>query len=200
MAVNFPGPYQLRLRYNVNSSPGGQLDHVMSLNVDPQGDPPVGTLMSSIPLVSRNTSTMYADEVIDTWIAYTGTWFNRNATSFYAAELWRYEPGTFNATWITEYLPQADWINTVGVREASQLIFSFRTAEGGIMYIHALDTMIDQGVPSSYNDLSQDQKDVVDWLLDPDTCFFLGRDTSYPVSFRKSQVGINEAVFKARYR
>ncbi len=200
MTVNFPGPYQLRIFYSVTATPGGEMQHQMNFNVDVEGTPVVGSLFSAISVSSRDDTTDTLDQVVEDFLALIDINFNDAVTTFDYCELWKYLGASFDAVWWSTYTPVHTWTNAGSVQKASETIYTFRSAEGGVMKMTALDTIAVPALPYRYTELSGDNQTLVDWMLANATCFFLARDTSYPIAFMGMFSGQSEHVFKARYR
>jgi hypothetical protein len=200
MTVNFPGPYELRIIYTCNATPGGILTHQHRLNVDVDGTPDVGEDFANIDIVTRADGNHILSVVVENYVALLAPFFNSTATTFTIAELWKYEAGTFNADYVSTYEIDEPGTSASSLQKASEAIFTFRTLEGGIMKLVLLDGVFAPDVPKVYADMGSDAQDLVDYVVDAVSARFLGRDTSYPAVFLRLFNGQNENVFKRRYR
>lgn len=195
MALNYPGPYQVRIFYTAQSRV-----HVHALNFQVDAiTPQVGDLFSDIyPMDKGGASATTLDLIVDDYVALIDNIYNTGASIDFA-ECWAYEPESFEATFISSYTINAAGTNGAATEAASETIFTFRTQEGGSMRLSLLDTVVDPGVAQSYGDLAASYQAIVDFVLSSDN-IWLARDTSYPTSFIKMYPGTNEALFKKIYR
>lgn len=200
MALNYPGPYVIKTRYSVNSTPGGDLEHFMSWNVDVVGTPTVGTAFSAIQLIDRNGGYHYADGATNAMLNLLAAPMNSTYTEFVECTLWKCVASSFEMDFVSSFTPTVTWTNAAGVNEASQINLSFRTEEGNIMFLNMLDTTYAVHVRQGYSAAPTAITDIVDRVIDGDLGICLGRDTSYPINFIGVQTSINDKIFKLRYR
>ena len=198
MAINYPGPYELRLQYTCSIS-SVVLEHEARYNVELEADPDPGETFDNINVLTRNNPPEQLDTAVDAWVALLDDLFNSSNTSFVLAELWKYEPLSFDASFVGIYDISAPGTSGSANTGAGQTIYVFRTAEGGIMKLATMEGIQSGLAPLSYAGLTVAQKALVDWVLG-DGNFFIGRDTSEPIAFKGAFPGQNEAVFKRRYR
>ena len=194
MALNFPGPYEVRIFYTA----GGRA-HVHRLNVAFQTLGSIGgPFIDFYPLGRDGTYTETLKARVDAWIAAIKTQFNSGST-FTHAELWEYEPLSFESSFVTTYTLAVAGTSGTGTNQASESIYVFRTQEGGIMKLSLLDTVIASGAGLAYTGLTAAQQGIVDLVL-ASSNVWKARDTSYPFAFIKLYPGVNEALFKKIYR
>ena len=200
MATNFPGPYQLRIFYEVGPGLYPDMVHVMQLNLALLSDPDLGTLFADIDVVARIVATHPLATVTDEISALMQPHFNSTDVTILYAELWKYEAGTFNATYVSSYVIDLPGTGIPASWPAGQLIYTFRTYEGGVMKVSLQETTTEWGNSVSYGDLSQEAQDFADYFTGDTASFFLARDTSYPFICLARHPGQNEALFKKRFR
>lgn len=194
MALNYPGPYQCRFFYTAGTRP-----HVMQLNVALTADPSPGTFMDSITPISRDgTNPVDLEGACIGLIDLLKNNFNTTA-SFDRVELWKFEPLSFESSFVSSFNPGISGTNGVSAKTAAQQIYVWRTQEGGIMKIDLLDTVNSPALPMGFSDLSVGDQAMAAYIAG-DTNVWLGRDTSYPFAFKSAFVGVSEAVFKKVYR
>lgn len=194
MALNYPGPYEVRIYYTVSSRVHIQrLNCQMSLEGDP-GD----AFDQFVPLQRNGSAVTPLDTHVDNWIAVIKMLYN-TANSFDYAELWKYAAESFEATYYSTYDIAVSGGTGGAAVVAGQLISTFRTQEGGTLKINLMETNQAVGVGVGYTGLGTNQKAVVDYVLAPEN-IWLGRDTSYPFAFNKMFPGQNERLFKKIYR
>ena len=198
MAINFPGPYEVRINYNCNIG-GLILNHTQRLNVRISGTPDVGTPFGSINCLRRDDQAFNLASEVDAWVALLRPLYLAGGTNFTTAELWKYTAQSFESSFVSSYsigLAGTGGANNVG---AGQVIWSFRTEEGGIMKIALMESAIQAGSSAGYANMSADQKAIAD-AVQLGTSPWLARDTSYPFTVIAMHPGQSEAVFKKRYR
>lgn len=200
MATNFPGPYQLRLFYT--SSPGAlpAVQHVMQFNVDCDEEPTPGDLFADIDIVRRVGVPVALETVTNALVSVLVDIMSDADEEIVYAEFWKYEPGTF----------EAEWISTMGIAEAGTFvgaalaaavgIYTFRTQEGGVMHLYHLEGPDPGNNQQSYSGMSSGDKTFADHIIEDTTSFWLGRDTSYPIAFLRKSPGQHETTFKQRFR
>lgn len=192
--INYPGPYEVRMFYTVNT-----IQHVQRLNVRVDGTPAPGTAMADIDFLRRDNLTYTATDEIEDWADLIKPLLSSASSTIDFAELWKYEPGTFNAEFISTHPLAVAGTNASAYNPAGQIIFTFRTLEGGLMKISVMETTFLKGLPLAYPAMSAAAQAVAD-AVQLGTSPWLARDTSYPFSFIKLFPGENEATFKKRYR
>lgn len=193
MAENFPGPYELRIVYT-----NPPLPHVQRLNVALTTDPSPGTPFNLIEAVPRIGSSVALDTKVDEWVDILRDQLHTSNTVNYV-ELWKYEPLTYNAQFISSYNVNLAGLAAPSPVPAGQMIFTFRTVEGGILKINLMEGLRAPGLEVLYPSLATTEQALVDYVLSPGN-IFLARDTSQPFAFHKLLPGTNEALFKRRYR
>lgn len=193
MAANFPGPYELRFVYT-----NPPLVHTQRLNIDLTTDPAPGTTFDLLEAVPRVGTGYNLELGVDNWIIVLRNLLHTTVTINYV-ELWKYEPESFDATFISAYDVGLAGLAAASPVPAGQMIWTFRTLEGGVLRINVMEAARAPGSPVSYPALAATEKALVDFILADDNCF-LGRDTSYPFAFMRLNPGQSEALFKRRYR
>ena len=200
MALNYPGPYQLRIFYTADATPGGDLAHRMAFNIDCDPAPDPGDLFPDITVKLLGGGTNDLDTLVSAFIVECKPFFHATDSIFTHAELWKVEEDTFNMTYLTSRTLAVSPTGATAIIPASQMIYTFRSIEGGIMRVDFLDTIVVPSVKLTYAAMTADQKDIVDMILSPAGGFFLARDTSFPLICLGLFIGQSEAVFKKRYR
>lgn len=194
MALNFPGPYEMRFFYTVDN-----LQHVQKINCDVVGTPVVGEDSANITLQTKDSVGVNMETAADAYGALWQDFFDDTAATLDRVELWRYAAESTDATYISSYDLALDGESVVGeYKAAQQVTLSFRTQEGGIMRLVYLET------PLTFNVVRPIQpatalKAMADYVVASDT-WMLARDTSYPVVGISEAGGENEAIWRKRYR
>lgn len=198
MAINYPGPYEVRIFYTTTVS-SVVLTHTQRLNIALIEPVVPGTAFNLIGTVSADATPDSLNTIIDEWVAILRPLLSSSGSSVVYAELWKYTPGTFEAEFVSSYDINLAGSNAGTTTLASQSIWTFRTAEGGILKINLIEGVVSQGAKTLYAAQGAASKALVDYVLRSDRVW-LGRDTSYPFSHIAQFPGQNEAVFKRRLR
>ena len=200
MAINFPGPYQLRLYYDCVPSAMPSLVHVMQMNVALTEDPDPGTPFTEIDCLRFGDLFIGLHNVVDNFVAVLRPLCSLADTALNYVELWAYAPGTNDASYISTYDVSLAGTGVFDGIPAEMETYSFRTREGGIMKLVLLEQNHPDRFPENYTDLSASEAAMVDWVIGATSTHFLGRDTSYPFVFHKLSAGENEHTFERRFR
>jgi hypothetical protein len=201
MAINYPGPYVLKMFYSVNASAGGVLQHVCNVNVDCASEPSPGDEFDEIALAG-SVSNVAADTYADNFRNYTEDFLDDTEATIDRFELWKIDEDSFDGVFISQYDVNAAGVHTGSVFAAHVDIYTFRTAEGGIMKVQFLDTNIAGNSIDTYANMTQAQKDFVDFILGSPSYgkVALARDTSLPIGFLHWCPGQHEVTYRQRYR
>lgn len=196
MTTNFPGPYGLRFFYTVDS-----LDHKQEFNIDLDADPTPGDAFNLMDAIVRGplVTTKNLQDVVDDWVTLWATRYNDTTAEMTRAELWKYTPMSFNAAYISSYDIGENGTAAGATVLNSEVIYTFRTVEGGVTRIHFEDTISTPGPSLTYTMLTASQQAIVDAVLGSENAW-LGRDTSQPLAFLQAHPGQNEKLFKIRNR
>lgn len=206
MAINFPGPFELRIPYTIATLTAPVIEHVQRLNIDLVGTPAQADVFSNYDVVDKDGDTTIA---LSTWIeAYLALFNALFDTSMDVGniELWKYPTAqSFDSVFWSSYTPTANAGTGAGAPfNSGQVYHTFRTAEGGILKISLMEALRAAGSPVLYGSLSAAEQAFIDFVLDGDgatySAVILARDTSYPIAYNKAFPGQNEAVFKKRFR
>lgn len=190
MTINFPGPYQVRIKYEVL----GRV-HVQRLNCIVSGTPDPGDDASTISLTTKSGGTVSLTDAIDDWVALMAPFLASAAGSFSVAELWKYATASNNADYVTTYVLGVPGTGGGTTVNASQCIWSGRTANGGAIRIEMLDTQITAGEPDLVPFTLVTNQDIEAYILD-DANWIYGKDNSYPVALVGFYPGQSEYWFK----
>jgi len=200
MALNFPGPYEVRLVYStsVNSV---LLEHQARYNVRVDGTPTPGTAFADIDVLRRDDSPFALDGEIDDWVTIIKGLFNSGAgiTTIQYAELWKYEAESFDASFVSTYPIDIAGTSASAIVPYQQTIVTFRTALGGIMKMVWMETVIST-VAIDTLPFSNSTLDAAADAIVAGTVPWMGRDGSYPFACIAAYPGQSEALFKKRVR
>jgi hypothetical protein len=194
MAINYPGPYEVRIFYTVTS-----FVHVQKLNVRLETDPTPGDDFSTINALRRDDAPYALDSEVDDWVVLMKAIYNTVSTTIDYAELWKYTPGTFDASFVSTYPIAVAGTSGTTTNAAGQYIITFRTTEGGIMKLSFMESIMALAARDTLP-LGNAGADAIADAVVAGTSPWLARDTSYPFSCIAAYAGQNEALFKKRYR
>lgn len=194
MADNFPGPYEVRIYYTVN-----YFEHVMKLSCNLPTDPDVGDTFDLIDVYVKNGGYTALDGVVDDWVAVLVPLLSAADAEINRAELWKITALSYDGTYISSYDISEAGTSGSGYVVAGEMIWTFRTINGGVMKIHLEEGVTLPGVSAVYGDIGANHQAVADYVT-ANAAWMWARDNSYASVFLKLHPGQNEAVFKKRYR
>lgn len=199
MVQNFPGPYELRLTMTALAA-SDPLRHTQRLNLQLTATPSPGDAFNNINAVTRGgTATPDLAAAVEAWLTLIAPRF-ATLTVFGAVELWKYQPLTFEANFISAYNPtKVAGNNANPTVKSNQEIYTFRTLEGGIMRINLLETVRAVGLVQPYPTANTSADAIFDFITGS-TNWILARDTSYPFASMNFLPGQNEKSFRQRFR
>lgn|SRR5215207_623442 len=193
MAINYPGPFEVRVNYLTNEVTA-IANHQLRLSFDcgltgSPGDP----FSSWKPIDKAGSSVIsLATKVTDLVTTIKASFVA--AVTFVDAELWEYDPGTFDAIYRST-LPLA----VVGTGAGStvpygQAIWTWRNALGGIMKMDLRGTIHPAAARVALP--STAQVAAVNTYMLASTTPWWGRDNSFPIAGLYFLAGLNERAFK----
>lgn len=205
MAINYPGPFELRIKYLPTIGAVQDIEHTQRLNVALEGVPAQGDTFDNYEFTDKaGASGVMLDTLVEDYLTILNALLN-TGTDIVGVELWKYPVfQSFDAVFWSTYTPTANAGTAGGAAQNSgQDIYTFRSAEGGIMKLSIMEDTTAPANPNAYGDCTANQKALVDFILDGDgasySAPFLARDTSYPFAFIKNFPGQNEALWKKRH-
>lgn len=190
MATNFPGPYQVRIKYSV-----GERLHVQRLNVVVDGTPDPGTPMADIDFVEAGSGLVDGDTALVAWVTLMKPFLTDDDGDFINAELWKFEAGSNDASFVSVTSLGIAGTGTGDTIPASQIIWTARTANGGTLRIELLDTQIAPSFPD-FAPFTLATNQAIDAFLTGSGNWIYGRDNSYPVAMNGYFPGQSEYWFK----
>lgn len=197
MATNFIGPYQIDIEYQTGDP---AFDHVVKFDCDVVSEPNPGDTFADFDLATRQGTGIQADTAMDALVAVLEPFFASADASIISATLWKVAVPTNVRTFKATYAIGAAGTAGGTTKIAGEVVFTFRTIEGGIKRVQLEETVESAQTRVAYGTLSPGiEVDLMDYVTDADT-WILGRDTSYvylPLNFCGGQ---NEAIWRKRYR
>lgn len=200
MALNFPGPYEIRIKYTVTAS-AIALNHTQRLSCAVSGDDPtVGTPFSGITVGRRTGGAVALNTAIDAYVALMKVFYaGSGASTIVSAELWKYISGTFDASFVSSYTINVNGTSGSGVQIANQSIVTMRTTNGGVFKLSYMETVIPFAVIDA-GTITNAGLEAMVADIEAGNQPWLGRDDGFPISRIAHYPGQNEALFKKRYR
>lgn len=195
MAINYPGPYELRFNYNV-SNRDHQFRHSLDFVVDPVAGQDVNTISYAMNGGGEQSLVTWID---DTWEK-VAKLFNDVDLTVGVVELFRYTPLSFSSDYITSYLPTGIVGSNNATEAANQMTITLRSLEGGYAKIVLLDTIVLHNNQSKQFPTGTAALDNVATHLTKAGTAMLARDTSYVFQPLRYSTGQNEAVWRKIYR
>jgi len=193
MATNYPGPHEFRIYYGVAS-----YTHVMRLNCNVIDVGAGFATLADLTLQQRQ-GTVQADTALEAFVDLLKPLYPSTNAVFQYAELYQYEPESFESAFLLTHDLSVAGTAGGSYSPASQVIFVFRTDEGGVMRLSPMNSVKAPGQLVQYSALGVPEKAIVDFIIS-DNNWILGRDTSYPRTFKSMYPGQNEALWKKIYR
>jgi len=198
MAINYPGPYEVRINYTVNIA-AVPYDHQQRFSCVMNIEGGVGDPFSDfIPVQTNGSAVTTLDSHMETWTDLLQDYFTSSGV-IVDVELWKYTAGTFDATWYSAKTINKTGTGTGSMIRASEQIFTIRSDNGGIMRAHFEEGRVAAGVKDTLP-LADAELDLLADHIMSDNNIFVARDGGYPAVFIAMYPGNNEAIFKKRYR
>jgi hypothetical protein len=194
MAINYPGPLELRF-YIITDG----ITHEHRVNADPVEIPTPGTALADIDLNRRNTTPTPASSAVTAYVALLDDLF-ATVTNIDSVGVWTYEEGTFDATFITATPLVVAGVVGPTYQPARQDILTFRTFGGGQMRWGAMESALTLDYGKYAPSGGAAAIDAMLAFILSDGNWLLARDNTYPLAGISYLVGQNEKVFRQRYR
>lgn len=170
------------------------------LNCDVDGSPAPGDPFSGIDVLRRDGTPFALDSEVDDWVDLIKLLFNSGAgNTIDYAELWKFTPGTFDAAFVSTYPIAVAGTSGSGTVPAGQVIVTFRSQLGGVMKLNFMETVIAQTTPDTLPFANAGLDAIADAVV-AGTVPWMARDNGYPFACIAAYPGVNEALFKRRYR
>jgi hypothetical protein len=115
------------------------------------------------------------------------------------AEIWKYDVGTFDASFITSVPMAFAGLRTAAPVNSSQMIMTFRTTAGGIAKLSFMESPNGGNLPDAPPFAETSLDDIADAFISGDFPW-VGRDGGFPFVTLRLFPGQNEALFKLRFR
>lgn len=198
MAINYPGPYEIRMFYTCSVT-GLNLNHEARYNLRLETDPDPGDDFSVINALERSGTPVGLDTYMELWVDLFLGMYPSTAAVISHCELWRYTAGTFESEFVSTYDIAEAGVGGGNLQPAGQYIMTFRTIEGGIMKLNFLETTQVNAATDTPPFAFAPAEAIRQHVISVDNVW-LGRDTSYPFASIAAFPGANEAIFKKRFR
>ncbi|HET8671978.1 MAG TPA: hypothetical protein VFM05_15585 [Candidatus Saccharimonadales bacterium] len=193
MPLNYPGPFELRLKYTTNEDVKIN-EHELRLSFQVSGGVLPGAAFNTIFPTQKDGGTLVnLANHLNSLMAVVDDHFN-NTTDFTAAEVWEYAPGTFDSVFRTAQSVALPGTSGTGTAAFSQSIMTFRTIGGGIMKVDLRGTIHLPGARQSFPNAGIIQA-LANYIVG-NTSIWWGRDNSYALAPLRWLPGSNEHAFK----
>lgn len=187
--------HQLEFEYVV-----GGLAHVLRHGLDVVGTPPIGSLFSTVDCNNKGAGTTALDQWVDDIISVMVVIYDDIEAEFIQATLWEYTEGGNERQYISSHAIGEAGTNNGSVHEAGQIVYSFKTTNGGNAYWHMLESNVTGNLQSSLGALpSTAQENIRDTLLGT-TSPVVGEDGGFLAVGRRYSPGENEVTYRRRFR
>lgn len=198
MALNYPGPYQVRIFYTTTVS-SIAINHVQALNIALDGDPLPGDDFDTItPLYDGSPITDSLKDVVDAWVLLMKAILSSGGgNTIDRAELWRYDALSFDSTFISAYSLAIAGTSGSAIVSGGQSIVTMRTKLGGVFKLSFMETVIAAGGVDSGTISNASLESMVAGIEAGDFPW-IGRDGGTPFVRINHYPGINEALWKRR--
>lgn len=198
MAINFPGPYEVRINYSVPV--GGTTlihQHRFSLEMSVTAEP--GAEFSEfIPLGRQGAYPEDLEVYVGDYVGVMQPMFS-TATDFNDAELWEYEPESFNAAFRSVLLLGLNGTSgSAGVQDG-QTIITFRGTLGGPLKMDFRNAVFGQNIFQTFPTSETPINTYAGFVTIANTPI-RARDGGFAFSPLKFLPGANEAMTKKRLR
>jgi hypothetical protein len=198
--LNYPGPYQLRLYYTTAPTGLTPMTHVAKYNCDFSPAPNPGDTFASMTVKRRGLGVYNFATYMTDWANLLKPMLSSNANNTIDyAELWKYDVGTFNASFISALGLAVAGTTALAALPAVQNMITFRTLEGGIMKLNILESW-SGGSDIDTPPFTQAGLEAIANFVTGTGNAWLGADTSYPFATKALYPGQNEALWRKRYR
>lgn len=200
MTIHYPGPFGLRLFYSTVVS-SVAIQHKAEYNIVlTDTNPTPGTIFNDLDVVRRDAASVPLETAVEAWAALLKPIFNSGAgNAIDYAELWKYEPMSYDASFISAYDIGEAGTSATAVVVAAQDVWVWRTALGGTMKFSFMETIFSPGIKDTVPLANAAAIAIYDFVMSGAN-WFQGRDGSQPFALIARYPGTNEALFKRRYR
>lgn len=198
MPLNFPGPYEVRINY-ITNEPAPIAEHQlrlscqMSLTGNP-GDP----FSAWTPFQKNGSAVTSLQGHVDALMPLVRALY-LPTTTFTDAELWQYNPSSFDAVFRASYELGLVGTGAGTTQVAGQLVTSFRTQNGGIMKVDLRGTAIVPAATDVYPFANAAIQALAVYMAGA-TSPWWARDNSYAIIPLKAMPGTNEHSWKVAFR
>lgn len=201
MALNFPGPYVIKFFYTTTVS-GVALQHIQQFSLDLVAEPLPGDAFSTITPVfpSGSSGGPLLDDVVDQWILSAKAMLSSGGGNTWdRAELWKVAPSSFDMTFLSAYTLAVAGTSGAGAVTGGQSITTMRTTAGGVFKVEFMESVATAGVTDT-GTISPAALETLIFDIESKDYPWMGRDNGYPFVRIAHYPGINEHLWKKRFR
>lgn len=194
MAINFPGPNVLEVRYAVDG-----VQHKMNLNCDIEGIQLPGDDFSSLMVNTRGGNSVNLETALNSYLDLIRVFWSTGC-DFIEVIVWEYLANTNDRVFITAASLDKSGSNVGATVLAQQQTLTFRSVEGGIMKLVFLETADPSRQRIPFSAYAPGNITVLrDFITGTDN-WIKAKDTSFPVAALNVSSGGNEKIFRKRFR
>jgi hypothetical protein len=157
-------------------------------------------VFSNINVEDSDGSPVALSTAVDALVGFMADFYNSTDATFTHAELYKMLDQSFTGIFVSAYTLNVAGDSAQATVPASQTVFTFRTAEGGLMKCTLMETVVTPGQAVLPANFGTPEDNLTGLFINSSNEVFLGRDTSYPIAVLRMLPGQNEATFKSRYR
>lgn len=201
MAFNYPGPYIIKYFYSTSVS-SVVLQHMATYSLDLVVEPLPGDPFSGIEPVfpAGSSGGPFLDDVIDQWTTSFRACLSSGAGhTVDRAELWKVVPGSFDASFLSAYSIALAGTSGSATVAGGQSITTMRTTAGGIFKVEIMESVIAAAVTDT-GTIALAALETLIADIEAKDYPWVGRDQGYPFVRIASYPGINEHLWKKRFR
>lgn len=191
MAVNFPGPYEVRIFYDTQLTYGR---HVLRMSCNLESDPDPAEDFANIAVLNWDLSALSLQAATDAFVTLVKPLLGVG-TDIYLYELWKYQAGTFDADFVSAGTSSAAGALGGTAQAAAQTIITFRTAGGSIMKVNIMESNNAPGPDQSFPTGSATLNSLAAYLVGQSHPW-VARDGTRPIAAKGYFPGQNEALWK----
>lgn len=199
MALNFPGPFEVRISYTTNETPVAIAAHQLRLscNMSTIGDP--GDPFSAfIPFERSGSAISNLETKVSDLMGVVRPLFVAGV-DFSVAELWEYTAGSFDAIFRSSLQISLPGTGAGTTTIAGQAVLTMRTTAGGVMKVDLRGTNFAPQTTITFPVSPGSLFNLANHFL-ASTNIWWGRDNSYPLAALRFLPGQNEKAWRTAFR
>lgn len=201
MALNYPGPYTIKFFYTTSVS-SVALQHIAQYSLDLVAEPLPGDDFSTIEPVfpAGSSGGPFLDDVMNQWVlSFKALLSSGGGNTIDRAELWKNVPASFDSSFLSAMTLAVAGTSGSTVVSAGQAIVTMRTTAGGIAKFEIIESVIGANTTDA-GTISNANLETMISDIEAGDYPWTGRDNGYPFVRIAHYPGINERLWKKRFR